>query len=249
MATQEHARGTRQARAVTLKTESAVTRSESELSFPIPMASSSSCISHLSSPDDSDIDAVISEATDLCVLEQIAALNTAHLSDSPLPTDIDSRFKKLKSFPGSNPCPKIQEKYHLPAPTIKGEDIRDPAKPGNDAAPEVSSPSGKRQGFGSSSSISRRSPSPNRVICCFGGSRKKMAQSRSGEDFTELFMDFGASSSLKGQRRKLEKVLREQEKASREVEKMVESIEAAVARMNAAALDQLMDGDGEEEFK
>ncbi|KAG0459290.1 hypothetical protein HPP92_022418 [Vanilla planifolia] len=74
-----------------------------------------------------------------------------------------------------------------------------------------------------------------------------MVQKRKGKSSDELFKDFSASS-MKEQRRKLEKLLKDQEKASREVEKMVECMEVAVATMNAAALDELLDGDGDEEF-
>jgi hypothetical protein len=50
--------------------------------------------------DKSAVDAIIAEAMDACALDQIAKLNTAHLSsDSSLPSDLESRFRKLKSFP------------------------------------------------------------------------------------------------------------------------------------------------------
>lgn len=48
----------------------------------------------------SAVDAIIAEAMDACALDQIVKLNTAHLSsDSSLPSDLESRFRKLKSFP------------------------------------------------------------------------------------------------------------------------------------------------------
>ncbi|XP_038971509.1 uncharacterized protein LOC120104426 [Phoenix dactylifera] len=63
-----------------------------------------SYLSHLASPERDAVDAIVSEAIDLCTLEQVAALNTSHLSDSSLlPGDLESRFRKLKSFPGANP--------------------------------------------------------------------------------------------------------------------------------------------------
>ncbi|KAG0457573.1 hypothetical protein HPP92_022730 [Vanilla planifolia] len=206
--------------------------------------------SHFSSPKASDIDAVISEATDVCVLEQIAALNTAHLSDSALPADIDSRFCKLKSFPLAISGPRspvnssIQEKENVPDPAIAPRKSEEPK-----AKPEgfEDFDQGVTEDLESSYSISRRSPSPTRVVCCFGCSPRKMVQKRKGKSSDELFKDFSASS-MKEQRRKLEKLLKDQEKASREVEKMVECMEVAVATMNAAALDELLDGDGDEEF-
>ncbi|KAK3134541.1 hypothetical protein QOZ80_6AG0550500 [Eleusine coracana subsp. coracana] len=70
------------------------------------------------------VDAILAEAADLVALEQIAKLNTAHLTDdSALPSSLESRFRKLKSLPtaprrGSTPVPEQQH----PGP---GED--DPA--------------------------------------------------------------------------------------------------------------------------
>ncbi|GJN39323.1 hypothetical protein PR202_gb28434 [Eleusine coracana subsp. coracana] len=46
------------------------------------------------------VDAILAEAADLVALEQIAKLNTAHLTDdSALPSSLESRFRKLKSLP------------------------------------------------------------------------------------------------------------------------------------------------------
>ncbi|KAJ0967971.1 hypothetical protein J5N97_024888 [Dioscorea zingiberensis] len=62
--------------------------------------------SNHSSPESNrpQVEAIISQATDLCVLEHIAALNTAHISDdASLPTHLENRFRKLKSFPEANP--------------------------------------------------------------------------------------------------------------------------------------------------
>ncbi|KAJ1692969.1 hypothetical protein LUZ63_009667 [Rhynchospora breviuscula] len=51
--------------------------------------------------DKSAVDAIIAEAMDACALDHIAKLNTAHLSSSSssLSSDLESRFRKLKSFP------------------------------------------------------------------------------------------------------------------------------------------------------
>lgn len=53
----------------------------------------------LSDTDESAIDEIISQAQDACVLEQVSAINCSAFTDSPLPTDLESRFRKLKSFP------------------------------------------------------------------------------------------------------------------------------------------------------
>ncbi|TVU07627.1 hypothetical protein EJB05_40991, partial [Eragrostis curvula] len=50
----------------------------------------------------SAVDAILAEAADLVALEQIAKLNTAHLTDdSALPSTLESRFRKLKSLPAA----------------------------------------------------------------------------------------------------------------------------------------------------
>ncbi|XP_028786832.1 uncharacterized protein LOC114742781 [Neltuma alba] len=48
---------------------------------------------------ESAIDQIITQAQDACVLEQVSAINCASLTDSVLPTDLESRFHKFKSFP------------------------------------------------------------------------------------------------------------------------------------------------------
>ncbi|OIV92933.1 hypothetical protein TanjilG_20595 [Lupinus angustifolius] len=53
----------------------------------------------LSDTDESLIDQIISEAKDACLLEQISAINCSSFTDSVLPTHLESRFHKLKSFP------------------------------------------------------------------------------------------------------------------------------------------------------
>lgn len=56
--------------------------------------------SYLSDTDESAVEELISQAQDLCVLEQVSAINCSSFTDSSvLPADLDSRFRKLKSFP------------------------------------------------------------------------------------------------------------------------------------------------------
>lgn len=221
----------------------------------------SSYFPHLPSPDESDIDAIISEATDLFILEQIAALNTAHLSDSTLPTDLESRFRKLRTFPGANPPSNLpphsshQRNENMPSSSTQPENIdeSDESKPEiiSNASPEpeiLKDLTELRVRVRASPSVERRSPSPTRVVCCFGCSPKRMVQRRKGKHCEEIFLDFGVSS-MKEHRKKLERVLKEQERASREVEKMVEVMEEAAARMNAEAFDELMSDNGDEELK
>nr|DAD36417.1 TPA_asm: hypothetical protein HUJ06_007058 [Nelumbo nucifera] len=62
--------------------------------------------SSLSDCDESAVEDIISQVKDLCVLEQVAAINCSGISDSILPTNLEARFRKLKSFPGSKPILK-----------------------------------------------------------------------------------------------------------------------------------------------
>ncbi|KAM1833604.1 hypothetical protein ACFX13_023406 [Malus domestica] len=57
---------------------------------------------YLSDTDESAVDDLISQAQDLCVLEQVSAINCSGFTDSLLPTELESRFRKLKSFPESS---------------------------------------------------------------------------------------------------------------------------------------------------
>ncbi|KAI3883418.1 hypothetical protein MKX03_031883 [Papaver bracteatum] len=62
-----------------------------------------------SESDESTVEDIISQAMDQCVLEQIVSINLSGISDTSLPTDLESRFSKLKSFPGTNPKPEIPQ--------------------------------------------------------------------------------------------------------------------------------------------
>lgn len=63
--------------------------------------------SFLSDTDESAVDELVSQAQDLCVLEQVSAINCSSFVDSLLPTDLESRFRNLKSFPVTNSKPKV----------------------------------------------------------------------------------------------------------------------------------------------
>nr|AFK38024.1 unknown [Lotus japonicus] len=61
--------------------------------------------SDLSDTEDSAINEIISQAQDACLLDQLAAINCAGVTDSVLPPDLDSRFRKLKSLPANRTTP------------------------------------------------------------------------------------------------------------------------------------------------
>ncbi|TQD85782.1 hypothetical protein C1H46_028698 [Malus baccata] len=56
---------------------------------------------YLADTDKSAVDDLISQSQDLCVLDQVSAIKCSDFTDSLLPTELESRFCKLKSFPES----------------------------------------------------------------------------------------------------------------------------------------------------
>lgn len=90
--------------------------------------------SYLSDTDESAVEELVSQAKDLCVLEQIAAINCSSFNaeDSLLPSDLESRFRKLKSFPLSKPQTLLQSSsYHKTESALDGE-----TRPKPDTKPE-----------------------------------------------------------------------------------------------------------------
>ncbi|XP_073315960.1 uncharacterized protein [Primulina huaijiensis] len=51
------------------------------------------------SDDEKAVEEILAQAMDLCVDEQVAAINCAGITDSALPSHLETRFRKLKSFP------------------------------------------------------------------------------------------------------------------------------------------------------
>ncbi|KAL2489850.1 uncharacterized protein Fot_43142 [Forsythia ovata] len=52
------------------------------------------------SDDEKKVEELLSQTMDLTVLEQVAAINCSSFNDSDLPSHLEARFQKLKSFPG-----------------------------------------------------------------------------------------------------------------------------------------------------
>ncbi|KAJ7953321.1 Vitellogenin-2 protein [Quillaja saponaria] len=74
--------------------------------------------SDLSDTEDSAVEEIIAQAQDLCVLEQVSAINCSGFTDSVLPTELESRFRKLKSFPVT----KKKHRASAPLPYTGGND-------------------------------------------------------------------------------------------------------------------------------
>ncbi|KAH7515104.1 hypothetical protein FEM48_Zijuj11G0160700 [Ziziphus jujuba var. spinosa] len=75
--------------------------------------------SFLSDTDESAVDELISQAQDLCILEQVSTINCSSFVDSLLPSDLESRFRKLKTFPQTNS--KLRGKTPLDS-SVKGKE-------------------------------------------------------------------------------------------------------------------------------
>uniref|UniRef100_A0A1J3C6Z5 Uncharacterized protein n=1 Tax=Noccaea caerulescens TaxID=107243 RepID=A0A1J3C6Z5_NOCCA len=58
---------------------------------------------YLSDTDDSAVEELVSQAKELSALEQVAAINCSGFTDSTLPDDLETRFRRLKSLPASRP--------------------------------------------------------------------------------------------------------------------------------------------------
>ncbi|WOH16363.1 hypothetical protein DCAR_0935914 [Daucus carota subsp. sativus] len=59
------------------------------------------------SDDDRKVEALLAQALDHSVLEQVSAINCAGFTDPILPNQLESRFSRLKSFPSAKPMSQI----------------------------------------------------------------------------------------------------------------------------------------------
>ncbi|XP_020236177.1 uncharacterized protein LOC109815790 [Cajanus cajan] len=221
----------------------------------------------LSDTDDSAVEEIISQAQDACVLDQIAAINCSGITDTVLPTHLETRFRNLKSFPPTKPKPK--PKPNSQAPTFSTLNHQTPNFSSDQASPNVpgekpkhgslysaSSPSSDdssmswvfrpSQKHGSKeNSVTSRSLSPPPRKGCLWFSPKKKEKKKSKENWGDEFLsELGSfSSSKKEQQKMLKKAMKEEEKVSREAEKIVQWAKQASARMNVSHIDgELSDG-------
>ncbi|KAL3333131.1 hypothetical protein AABB24_033281 [Solanum stoloniferum] len=58
------------------------------------------------SDNEKAVEELLSQAMDQSVLEQVAAINCSGFTDSVLPTQLETRFRKLKSLPAAPATPK-----------------------------------------------------------------------------------------------------------------------------------------------
>ncbi|XP_061359882.1 uncharacterized protein LOC133303920 [Gastrolobium bilobum] len=123
----------------------------------------------LSDTDESAIEEIISQAQDACVLEQVSAINCSAITDSALPTDLESRFRKLKSFPATKP----KQIPHTLSTLHKGNDQSPDFSPSkeNPDDPKLKLPSG-----------------------CVSSPQKKGSEAKSKHGSVSLSPPFGSAS-------------------------------------------------------
>ncbi|XVF52191.1 hypothetical protein PTKIN_Ptkin04bG0244900 [Pterospermum kingtungense] len=189
--------------------------------------------SFLSDTDESAVEEVISQAQDLCVLEQLSAINCSAFthSDSVLPSDLDSRFRRLKSLP-------VPVTHTSPDYVSDSKSNHDPFLPEH---PTSSSSDSLPQNSSVTKSCSFASPlpldsSPPRKAGCFWCSFKMPAKKKHTKKNrvlnTALDSDeFLSDMAVKEQQKMINKAIKGQEKVIREAEKMVNLAKQASARM------------------
>lgn len=108
------------------------------------------------SDDDKAVEELLSQAMDASVLQQVAAVNCAGFDDDGLPSHLETRFRKLKSFPSSaaKPTSLSTKSFNLShTPEFKKNDAAHEAK-----APVSSVENGAEKGEKAFTKCSTKSP-------------------------------------------------------------------------------------------
>ncbi|XP_010478896.1 PREDICTED: vitellogenin-2 [Camelina sativa] len=149
---------------------------------------------YFSDTDDSAVEELVSQAKELSALEQIAAINCSGFTDSTLPDDLESRFRRLKSLPApprtepvSSSSSKNTKKHLTPSKSVASHPKEDVNFSGNRRN------QGKNPGFVSlsdedSSKITRK----KRDLDLKSSSRAELVSNGSGD-----FSDSGNISETK----------------------------------------------------
>ncbi|CAH9055014.1 unnamed protein product [Cuscuta europaea] len=188
---------------------------------------------------------------DHCVLEQVAAINCSGFTDSPLPSHLESRFRKLKSLPSTNPRPPnpTPESFAASQPADyreKEEPTGETKGPKENPSPDLLSPTrileepgvklGAASYFEDPDDVSTDSPSPPPkpgCLWCSPNKIRKKKKKKVGKENRGMLSDL-SSFSRKKHEEMLKRALREEEEISREAEKIVKW---ASARMELSGLD------------
>lgn len=197
----------------------------------------------MADPYDSDsaVEQILCEAMDLHVLEQISSINLSGVSsDALLPTDLETRFRKLKSFPAANPK---RHNRQSPPPCLDSQIGEIPITPNSvESTPIPTSVSPdcqeldlrpkSRNNYVSSSSSEEEEESPPTPLCFWCSPKTKKVSTKKknkerktrnrgrvddGDDAFALdsILSELNTLSLKQQKRSLRKAMMEQEKISR----------------------------------
>ncbi|XP_050234063.1 uncharacterized protein LOC126682421 [Mercurialis annua] len=193
-----------------------------------------------SDTDDSAVEELISQMKDLTVLEQVSKINCSAFTDSLLPTDLDTRFNKLKSSSFTNSsfssvhddkkaCSGEKENSLNPETTIfsvtkqnpDGKLLEEENILGLEGNPDGEKDLKKKFKTGSCDSPSSSSymDSPPKKSGCFWCSRKKKVSKKKknwGDINDELFSVF----SSKEEQKIIKKAMEEEEKVMKEAEKV-----------------------------
>ncbi|XP_043687162.1 uncharacterized protein LOC122638320 [Telopea speciosissima] len=119
--------------------------------------------SFLSDSSDSAVEEILAQAMDQSILEQVAAINCSGFSESVLPTDLETRFRKLKSFPVTNQKQRTGENHLLSSNSMKKEPtsfnphMKTPTSSSNEATADTQSQEqlqSSNKGIGSPDSFS-----------------------------------------------------------------------------------------------
>ncbi|KAJ4952221.1 hypothetical protein NE237_029053 [Protea cynaroides] len=93
-----------------------------------------------SESNDSAVEDIIAQAMDESVLEQVASINCSGFTDSVLPTALETRFNKLKSFPVTNQKQKTGKTHLRSSNSMRKEEpkslnphIKIPTSPSSEA--------------------------------------------------------------------------------------------------------------------
>ncbi|PIN13610.1 hypothetical protein CDL12_13757 [Handroanthus impetiginosus] len=211
------------------------------------------------SDDEKAVEELLSQAMDMEILDQVAAINCAGFSDSGLPSHLETRFQNLKSFPSNSPNSKkissVNEKG-FSACLKKSPDSR------NCLYPSKSSDIGSFSHFKKTPQKilgkkeikfpTKKCVSPPAKSGCFLCIPKKVSGKKKKENrgldlglvwgkHDELLSDL-SSFSVKNQEKMMKKAMEEEEKICREAEKIVKWAKNASARMDVSDIeDELSD--------
>ncbi|KAJ1396863.1 hypothetical protein SESBI_32255 [Sesbania bispinosa] len=209
----------------------------------------------LSDTEESAVEEIISQAQDACVLDQLSAINCAGITHSVLPSDLDSRFRKLKSFPAKRTTPPPYDAKARSFSTLNSTNLHDPLKDGKRGLKGKPKHGSLSPPFGSASGSSHTSEESS-ISSLFKPTQKDEGKHSKQKSLSSPLRSSNSLMSSpspprktgcfclssKQQQKMLKKAMKEEEKINREAEKIVEWAKHASARMDVSGIeDELSD--------